>query len=203
MNFFDYFESTAVALALGFMSLKAGYLRLVRKTSAIVVGRRPSGLAFIFEFLAILGIIAWVAEILLRAFHAQFDYVVTPLRLVLFNSIILKFSGVFLISVGLLLDVLALLNFGDSWRVGIDDQNAGPLVTRGVFGLTRNPIYLAFDLIFVGIFLINGNVIFLIFALLGVFVSHLQILREERFLSQQYGRAYREYCNRTARYIRW
>ena len=203
MNFFDYFEIAAVALALGFMSLKAAYLRLVRKTSAIVIARRPSGGAFLFELLAILGVIAWVAEILLRAFHAQFDYVITPLRFVLFNSIILKCSGVFLISVGLLLDVLALLNFGDSWRVGIDEQNAGPLVTRGIFAFTRNPIYLAFDLIFTGIFLINGTLIFLVFALLGVFVSHQQILREERFLSQQYGRAYRDYCDQTARYIGW
>jgi protein-S-isoprenylcysteine O-methyltransferase Ste14 len=37
--------------------------------------------------------------------------------------------------------------------------------------------------------------------LLGVGVSHQQILREEKFLSQQYGRAYRDYCNRTARYL--
>jgi len=202
MNFFDYFEIAAVALALIFISFKAAYLRLARKTTAIVIGRPRPDYAWIFELLAILGIIAWVTEILLRAFHAQFDVAPGPLRFVLFDSMLLKIAGVCLVSMGLLLDVLALLNFGDSWRVGIDEQNAGPLVTRGVFALTRNPIYLAFDLIFVGIFLINGSVIFLLFALLGVLVSHQQILREERFLSHQYGLAYRDYCVRTARYLR-
>lgn len=201
MNVFDYFEITAVVLALSFTSFKAVHLRLARKTRAIVIGRRRGGLAFIFEFLAIGGVIVWVAEILLRAFHAQFDFFPASLQFVLFNSVILKIAGVFLVSLGLLLDVLALLNFGESWRVGIDEQNAGALVTRGVFAFTRNPIYLAFDLIFAGIFLINGSVNFLVFALLGVFVSHQQILREERFLSQQYGAAYREYCERTGRYF--
>lgn len=201
MNFFDYFEIAAVALALSFITFKAAYLRLARKTTAIVIGRPRESVAFIFELLAVVGVIAWVAEILLRAFHAQFDYVPGPLQLILFDSVMLKIAGAGLVSAGLLLDVLALLNFGDSWRVGIDKQNAGTLVTRGVFAFTRNPIYLAFDLIFIGTFLINGTVIFLLFALLGVFVSHQQILREERFLSQQYGDAYRAYCGRTARYF--
>src|SRR5215831_269247 len=202
MNFFDYFEIAAVVLALGFTSFKATYLRLARKTTAILIGRRREGFAYVFELLAVLGLMAWVAEILLRASHAQLDFVPAPLRFAFFDSAILKSTGVGLVIMGLLLDVLALLNFGDSWRVGIDEQNAGVLVTRGVFAFTRNPIYLAFDLIFAGIFLINGSIIFLLFALLGVFVSDQQILREERFLSQQYGDAYRDYCGRTARYFR-
>jgi protein-S-isoprenylcysteine O-methyltransferase Ste14 len=201
MNFFDYFETGSVALALGLIIFKATYLRLARRTTAIVIGRPRGSFAFLFELLALLGIVAWVAEILLRAFHSHFDFVPAPLQFVLFNSKILKISGVCFVSLGLLADVLALLHFGDSWRVGIDEQKAGALVTRGIFAFTRNPIYLAFDLIFAGIFLINGSVIFLLFALLGVGVSHQQILREEKFLSQQYGRAYRDYCNRTARYL--
>jgi protein-S-isoprenylcysteine O-methyltransferase Ste14 len=148
-----------------------------------------------------LGVVAWVTEILLRAFHSHFHFVPAPLESGLFNSVILKVSGVCLVSFGLMLDLLALLHFGDSWRVGIDEEKAGALVTRGIFAFTRNPIYLAFDLIFVGTFLINGTVIFLFFAVLGVGVSHRQILREEQFLSQRYGQAYRDYCKRTRRYL--
>jgi protein-S-isoprenylcysteine O-methyltransferase Ste14 len=203
MNFFDYFEIAAVVLALGLIVFKAAYLRLVRKTTAIVIGRPRAGLAFLFELFAILGVVAWVAEILLRALHARFDFVPAALQFALLDSVILKVAGVVLVSFGLLLDALALLSFGDSWRVGIDEQKSGALVTRGVFAFTRNPIYLAFDLVFTGIFLINGTVIFLVFALLGILVSHQQILREERFLSQQYGAEYRDYCGRTARYFGW
>ncbi len=202
MSFFDYFEIATLALALAFIIAKALYLRLARQTAAIMIGR-PRSIAFIFELLAVVGFTAWAVEILLRAFHSRFDLVPTALRFVWFNSFALKLLGVGLISLGLLLDLLALVNFGDSWRVGIDNEKAGALVTNGVFAFTRNPIYVAFDLIFVGVFLINGTWIFLLFALLAIFASHQQIMREERFLTQQYGPAYSVYCRRTPRYLIW
>src|SRR5262252_1660097 len=117
MNFFDYFEIAAVVLGRSLIVVKAAYMRLARKTVAIVIGRPRAGLPFLFELLAIFGVVAWVAEILLRAFHAQFDYVPAALRFVLFYSIILKSLGAGLVGVGLFLDAVALLNFGDSWRV--------------------------------------------------------------------------------------
>lgn len=202
MNFFDYFEIAALALVLAFVIAKALYLRLARQTSAIMIGR-PKTIAFVFEILAVIGFTAWAAEIVLRALHLTFDFVPAALQLVFFSSLPLKIVGVCLVSAGLLIDALALLNFGDSWRVGIDDENAGALVTGGVFAFTRNPIYLAFDLIFIGIVLINGTLIFLIFALLAIIASHRQILREEGFLTKQYGESYDDYRERVARYLIW
>src|ERR1044072_740053 len=200
MSFFDYFEIAALALALAFVIAKALYLRLARQTAAIMIGRRRS-IAFIFELLAVVGFTAWAVEILLCAFHSRFDLVPAALRFVWFNSFALKVLGMVLVSLGLLLDLLALVNFGDSWRVGIDNEKAGALVTDGVFALTRNPIYVAFDLIFLGVFLINGTWIFLVFALLAMFASHQQIIREERFLTQQDGSACIYYFRRTPRHL--
>ena len=76
-------------------------------------------------------------------------------------------------------------------------------MTGGIFGITRNPIYVAFILFFFGIFLINGTWFFLICALLAVVALHFQILREEEFLTKQYGQSYEEYCRRAARYLIW
>ncbi|MHB8866444.1 MAG: methyltransferase family protein [Pirellulaceae bacterium] len=80
-----------------------------------------------------------------------------------------------------------------SWRLGIDRKSPGSLVTTGIFAWTRNPIYVAFDLLAIGTLLLQGRLIFLVLAAIIVLVVHELICREERFLSEQYGHAYRDY----------
>src|SRR6185436_3674770 len=95
----------------------------------------------------------------------------------LFDSFPMKVAGVVLISGGLIVFILAFFNFGDSWRVGVDYEKPGALVTRGIFVITRNPIYVFINAWFIGTLLINGTVIFLVFALLALAAQHWQILR--------------------------
>lgn len=80
-------------------------------------------------------------------------------------------------------------------------RTPGRLVTWGIYAISRHPIYLFFNLYFLGTFLINGTLIFLLFALVIAGNLHLQILNEEEFLQRTYGRAYQEYCLRTYRYL--
>ena len=77
----------------------------------------------------------------------------------------------------------------------------GELVTTGIFAFSRNPIYVFLDLWFLGIFLINGTLLFLIFAVLAFAVVHWQIRQEEAYLSKLYGQPYNEYRSRTKRYV--
>jgi len=99
--------------------------------------------------------------------------------------------------------VLALRALGNSWRLGIDENHPGRLVTTGIYAHSRNPIYLFFDLYFLGTFLINGSLFFLIMTVLAALNLHYQIRQEERFLARAHGAAYEAYCARTPRYIRW
>jgi protein-S-isoprenylcysteine O-methyltransferase Ste14 len=96
---------------------------------------------------------------------------------------------------------LTLKTFGKSFRVGIDENSNEKLITNGTFSISRNPIYLAFITFFIGLFLSYPNVISSVFlALLGLAV-HRQILREEEFLKNHYGKEYEEYCTKVRRYI--
>jgi len=122
---------------------------------------------------------------------------------VLLDHYAARVLGALLVSVGIVLFALALASFGDSWRVGIDRDTPGALVTDGVFALSRNPIFVFMDLYALGIFLLNGRLFFALFALVTFAALHRQIRGEERFLESHYGDPYRTYCSNTARYLIW
>jgi protein-S-isoprenylcysteine O-methyltransferase Ste14 len=119
----------------------------------------------------------------------------------LFQSSASEAAGA-IVAVGALgLQLAALHQMGRSWRIGIDPDSHESLVTSGVFGISRNPIYLALDLIAVAAFLMSGSVFFLVTGLLVIVSIHVQILREERFLAGAFGEEYERYRSRVARYL--
>ena len=203
MSFFDYFQLTIVAVVLLIIFTKALYLRISRNINAIVAGRDSRGLARLFELAAFAGLIFWIVEIVLYAMHAGTRVLPATVHQPLFDAYLLRAAGVVLIAMGLVVFVLAFFDFGDSWRVGVDFETPGALVTRGIFSITRNPIYVFINSWFIGTFLINRSLLFLVFALLAIAAQHWQILREEDFLTQRYGGAYKHYRKQVPRYLIW
>ena len=118
-----------------------------------------------------------------------------------FDSEIVSWVGVALCAAGLGMLLWSLISFGRSFRVGIDVEQPDKLITTGVFGVSRNPIYVAFAFVLIGQFLIFPNWILAVYLCAGVWLLHRQVLREERYLSSHYGEAYRDYCNRVRRYL--
>jgi protein-S-isoprenylcysteine O-methyltransferase Ste14 len=73
--------------------------------------------------------------------------------------------GVILCLAGLFLLFLSLVSFGKSFRVGIDQNRPDTLVTTGIFAFSRNPIYVAFEFVLLGQFLMFSNWILLVYML--------------------------------------
>jgi protein-S-isoprenylcysteine O-methyltransferase Ste14 len=203
MQGFDYFQIASVTAFLVVIIGRALFMRFTKGIRAIVIGGGKTGFVLVVEVLSFAGLALWVIEILFYALHSEFRIFPSPLDNQLINSVPAKFAGCVLIAFGFVIFLLAFLSFGDSWRVGFDMKTPGTLVTKGIFALSRNPIYVFLLCWFLGIFLINGTAIFLIFALLALAVVHWQILQEERFLKNLYGQAYQDYYERTARYLFW
>ena len=97
--------------------------------------------------------------------------------------------------------LLSVLCMKDSWRAGIPDKDKTELVTTGIYAFSRNPAFLGFDLMYIGVLLLYGNLLTLGFSLFAMMMLHLQILQEERFLASTFGEPYREYCRRVFRYL--
>ncbi len=80
--------------------------------------------------------------------------------------------------------------------------NASAIVTEGIYGYTRNPMYLALALALAAWGVYLGNVASL--ALVAVFVVYLtrfQIRPEERALEGLFGDEFRDYAHRVRRWI--
>lgn len=118
-----------------------------------------------------------------------------------FQRGIVSWLGVVLCLTGVVLFFLTLVSFGKSFRVGIDTNHPDKLVTTGVFGLSRNPIYVAFGLVLLGEFLLFSNWILLVYMVAAIWLFHRQVLREEGYLKAHYGQQYSEYCHRVRRYL--
>ncbi|OBA79678.1 isoprenylcysteine carboxyl methyltransferase [Mycobacterium sp. 1164966.3] len=118
-----------------------------------------------------------------------------------FRSTAVAWLGVGLCVGAVLILVLSLVAFGSSFRVGIDVDKPGRLVTTGVFAVSRNPIYVGFFLFLVGQLLVFPNWVPLFYLVAGTLLFHRQVLREEKFMRHRYGREYLEYCDRVRRYV--
>jgi protein-S-isoprenylcysteine O-methyltransferase Ste14 len=119
----------------------------------------------------------------------------------LFPDELIRWFGAVLCITGLLLFLYTLISFGESFRVGIDEDHPGRLITTGAFAISRNPIYTAFGFILIGVFLIFSSWIFLLYTVLGFWLFNRQVLLEEKSLKKIYGEEYTEYCKKVHRYL--
>lgn len=91
-------------------------------------------------------------------------------------------------------------------RGGLDRNiYADRLVTRGVFGHCRNPLYVGNFLIFLGMTLmVNSPLVYLAGIPVCLFAYAAIILAEEDYLRRQFGAEYEDYCRRVNRlWPRW
>ena len=112
-----------------------------------------------------------------------------------------RFTGFCLGMLGDGIFLLSVLCMKDSWRAGIPDKDKTELVTTGIYRYSRNPAFLGFDFMYIGVLLMYGNLLTLGFSVFAMVMLHLQILQEERYLKATFGEPYREYCRHVFRYL--
>lgn len=113
----------------------------------------------------------------------------------------LRWAGVALLLISLAWTVVAQAQMGESWRIGIDEEHRTPLVHKGVFGLSRNPIFLGMMLTLLGLFLVTPNAVTLLALALGVVLIQIQVRLEEEFLSRMHGKLYADYRRDVRRWL--
>lgn len=110
--------------------------------------------------------------------------------------------GACLAAVGILLTLLAQVQMGRSWRIGVDDDERTELITGGVFALVRNPIFSAMLLASIGLALTAPTPLALALPGLLLLALELQVrLVEEPYLVRTHGGRYLAWAARTGRFL--
>ena len=116
--------------------------------------------------------------------------------------IALRIFGCVITAVGVLTFILSVAQMKDNWRAGVQREDKTNLVTTGIYSISRNPAFLGFDLMYIGILFTFFNW-YLFFATGFVLLFfHLQIVNvEEEFLVEAFGEEYIKYRAKVCRYI--
>jgi protein-S-isoprenylcysteine O-methyltransferase Ste14 len=112
-----------------------------------------------------------------------------PLKLGTFSF----YAGLLVYLLGMFVEILAMLSFYTT--------PVGKPVTKGVYSISRNPMYVGHFFVNIGISIACLSWIFLLVAIVAVILEYSAVASEERTCLKQYGDAYREYMNRTPRWI--
>lgn len=135
---------------------------------------------------------------------ATYSIVLVEVLSIVFNANILseqfRVIGSCLGIIGNIIFFTAIYTMRDSWRAGIPENDKTAIVTKGIYGFSRNPAFVGFDLVYLGNLLLFFNIFNLVFTIFAVIMLHLQIIQEEKFLSEMFGDEYLEYKNRVYRY---
>jgi len=106
----------------------------------------------------------------------------------------------FLFVFGLILIVMSSINLGSSVRLGLPiDQTI--FKTSGIYKISRNPMYLGFNLWTIASILYTINLLIILLGVYSIIIYHFIILGEEHFLNNQFGNEYSEFKNKVRRYI--
>jgi protein-S-isoprenylcysteine O-methyltransferase Ste14 len=154
----------------------------------------------LYDVLVIVAFLCWLYFLVAEAWPLSLAFLPGWLTKNLIEALPVRLIGAAMLLSAPTLFAASLISFANSWRIGIDREQPPPLVTGGIFGCTRNPIYTAFDLIIIGAFLVHGRAIFLLFGVVLVLLIHGVVLREEQFLEDQFGDSFRDYRQKVRRY---
>jgi protein-S-isoprenylcysteine O-methyltransferase Ste14 len=83
----------------------------------------------------------------------------------------------------------------------VDVDRPDQLIRRGPYAFSRNPMYLAWTLVYAGAACVANTVWLLVFLPVVLLATHVGVVREERRLDDRFGAAYRSYKTSVRRYL--
>ena len=110
----------------------------------------------------------------------------------------LRYVGISLLVLGIVLYIWCRIYISKKVEFG----GRGHLITQGPYQYSRNPLYIADTIIFLGFAIISNS--FLVYLIIFGLIATLLILPliEEPWLLKQYGKQYEDYMSEVPKYIK-
>jgi protein-S-isoprenylcysteine O-methyltransferase Ste14 len=103
------------------------------------------------------------------------------------------YVGLVIYGLGVLLCLMSVLNFAKPTENGIN--------LKGLYRVSRNPMYVAYFIYFLGCVLLTQSLILFTILLVFQISAHWIILSEERWCVKKFGEEYIKYMNKVRRYF--
>jgi len=116
-------------------------------------------------------------------------------------SDLIQVIGITLIISGNIVLLIAYRKLGIYWSYPMDGLKKRKLITSGIYGHIRHPIYLSFNLFCIGYNMLLLDWLLLILYIIGGIGLYLQAIDEEKILIEYFGEEYIEYMKNTGRFF--
>lgn len=194
MNFIHWYLLIYVQLFVLYLVGKAIVFRMQRKVNPFQFLK--NGLWEAFLWLSMYGILA--AYGVLIAFAAVGKSIGLSLPFLAHNMI--YFVGIAATVTGAVMMMAAQHQMAEHWRMGNDYAGKTELLTKGMFSVTRNPVYVGVLMLALGVSLLLQLYVGMI-----LFVALWLVLRgvvrtEEEFLEEKFGMRYEQYKAKVGRF---
>jgi protein-S-isoprenylcysteine O-methyltransferase Ste14 len=103
------------------------------------------------------------------------------------------YSGLVIYLFGVTFSIVTVLNFATSPK--------DKVITKGLYSISRNPMYIGLILMQIGLGIICSSWLYLLLTLVLLILLNENLSAEERYCLYRYGDSYREYRNKTPRWI--
>jgi protein-S-isoprenylcysteine O-methyltransferase Ste14 len=103
------------------------------------------------------------------------------------------YSGIIVCLFGMIFTSVAILNFATSPK--------DKVITKGLYSVTRNPAYIGLLLMQIGLGIACASWLYLLLAVVLAILLNANLSAEERYCLYRFGDDYRNYKNRTPRWI--
>lgn len=117
-------------------------------------------------------------------------------------QLVLGITGMIVTATGVIFFILSVLQMKDNWRAGVQREEKTNLVTNGIYSISRNPAFVGFEFMYIGILCTFFNVYLCVVTGLALVLFHLQIVKvEEAFLEEAFTEEYFQYKKKVFRYL--
>jgi len=103
------------------------------------------------------------------------------------------YGGLLIFLFGMILTAVAVLNFASAPK--------NRIITNGLYGVSRNPVYVGMLLMQIGIAVACTSWLYLLLTVVLLILLNAILSAEERYCLDTYGDAYKKYMDRTPRWI--
>lgn len=199
MSFYQLFLPIATLIYFLFVFVLRSII-LWRQTGVnpFVFGHTDKAHDYVGRVYKVMILFTWVSIGLYSFFPNRYPYLL-PINYL--DVLWLKTSGLTIFLLSFLWTSIAQYQMSKSWRIGIDYDTKPDLVSKGLFKISRNPIFLGVLLSYLGTFLIIPNVMSFSILLVSFVAIQIQVRLEEEYLESAQGNVYLAYKSQVRRWI--